>query len=818
MVSAKICTGIFACLILAACGGGSTAPSTSNGGLVSRPPVPDSNLPSGGQIPASIPNDGIQPWEESGSRGQSALDPGSEYIAGRDWFSTSATGTSSNGEALRLSAGANGVTWAIYRLPHQGTQPGTLIADINLLRQPAGSASHYNIAVANYGTGRWDWHGPLSEAHLRLPLSIDIGNGADYLSPFGNTFVCVLVDYENNVDVIGLGSRAVNLADSVPPRMVEGVSAAAVAGGIDISWKPAESADLAGYMLSYSPQYFFSPDSPGVHTEEFLVPGNRYILKDTDGGKHIAIRAIDHSGNIGPAARIFARTLEGIAGSLVLSASPSSVKPGQPSELTAAGMPNLGIDQDGMNQLDYSPADSAGQWIDTSLHGVRRISALGEDPASGQVAMAGVSVIVNGNTRPLAIATATPTTGQAPLVVEFRGQSEDLEDSADQLFYSWDFDGDGIYEPFTDTLEPPAHTYATPGIYNARFLVRDSDGGTDVDTVAVFVDGYDGHYELPAARLSMEPGITQQGSTVTADASASTAINAAITRYEWDLDGNGSWDGYTDYPVLEFNAEQAGVIELRLRVTDEFGRQDVTSATLRVNERLISVHPWPCLAHDARHTGRSENQGSPLDNLLWSYDAGAPLHSAPVVDSLENCYFGDMDGNLHALDETGSLLWKFDAGAAITNSPALLGDGKVIFATDEGTVHCLDSTGNEMWKFQSFSGNCSAPLVSEDQTIYIVLGVRLYALNPDGSLRWIGEEQATSNYLDPVLMPDGAIVSDGGGRVAALVPAGKTAGQRSKRTVPIRRNRHRTGQDDLLRLMDEPAADLVFSCQPIPGY
>jgi PKD repeat protein len=76
---------------------------------------------------------------------------------------------------------------------------------------------------------------------------------------------------------------------------------------------------------------------------------------------------------------------------------------------------------------------------------------------------------------------ATPSTGFAPLPVQFAVTASDEDD--DDLTYSWDFDGNGTED---STSEDPSHTYTAAGTYNAKVTV--SDGEDDVSrTIPVTV-------------------------------------------------------------------------------------------------------------------------------------------------------------------------------------------------------------------------------------------------------------------------------------------------------------------------------------------
>lgn len=73
---------------------------------------------------------------------------------------------------------------------------------------------------------------------------------------------------------------------------------------------------------------------------------------------------------------------------------------------------------------------------------------------------------------PLALFTATPTTGEAPLTVSFDASgSSDPDGTISQ--YEWDFDNDGTVDATGATA---THTYTNPGLYAAVLTVTDSTG------------------------------------------------------------------------------------------------------------------------------------------------------------------------------------------------------------------------------------------------------------------------------------------------------------------------------------------------------
>jgi uncharacterized repeat protein (TIGR01451 family) len=89
-----------------------------------------------------------------------------------------------------------------------------------------------------------------------------------------------------------------------------------------------------------------------------------------------------------------------------------------------------------------------------------------------------------GNQPPVAVITAQPTNGVAPLAVSFDGTGSYDPDPGDSIaLFSWDLNGDGI---FGDATTPTAtYTYTTPGTYTATLMVMDQHGATGTSSVVI---------------------------------------------------------------------------------------------------------------------------------------------------------------------------------------------------------------------------------------------------------------------------------------------------------------------------------------------
>ncbi|MGH8571427.1 MAG: PKD domain-containing protein, partial [Gammaproteobacteria bacterium] len=192
------------------------------------------------------------------------------------------------------------------------------------------------------------------------------------------------------------------------------------------------------------------------------------------------------------------------------------------------------------------------------------------------------------NAPPTASFTVSDTTPNAGQTVNFNGSaSSDFEGPIADTNHDWDLDGNGSFET---TGKTPSRSYSTPGPVTVTLQVTDSNGASDTATQTITVNNV-----APTARFTISPsdqaggapGVPDVGETVNFNGSTSDAGEASdsITKYEWDLDGNGTFEVNTgNSPFASRPYSVAGDVDVKLRVTDSGnGMHTATSPNLTVN-------------------------------------------------------------------------------------------------------------------------------------------------------------------------------------------------------------------------------------------
>ena len=149
--------------------------------------------------------------------------------------------------------------------------------------------------------------------------------------------------------------------------------------------------------------------------------------------------------------------------------------------------------------------------------------------------------------------------------------------------YEFDFDGND-FEVQNGTNPVAKHTYAAAGTYDVRVRVTDNDGAAAIGTFHVTVqDAAVTPNKAPSAFVTAAPNPATTAQTVNFDASGSKDSDGTIVKYEWDLDGTGTYETNSGTnPKTSHQYAIAGKYLVTLRVTDNRGATATSQVVLTV--------------------------------------------------------------------------------------------------------------------------------------------------------------------------------------------------------------------------------------------
>jgi glucose/arabinose dehydrogenase len=202
----------------------------------------------------------------------------------------------------------------------------------------------------------------------------------------------------------------------------------------------------------------------------------------------------------------------------------------------------------------------------------------------------------NGNEPPVAVVTASPATGPAPLTVTLDA-SASTDPEGGPLTYAWDLDADGAFD---DATGERIERTLPAGTYPIEVQVSDEQGAVATDTVVVLSGN---RPPRPKIQSPAEGTRWQVGERIEFSGGASDADEGTIPaeRLEWTLalehctSGPGtchehviqSWDGVGQGSFVAPDHEYPSYLELRLTATDEEGV--ARTATRRLQPRTTQL-------------------------------------------------------------------------------------------------------------------------------------------------------------------------------------------------------------------------------------
>jgi PKD repeat protein len=171
---------------------------------------------------------------------------------------------------------------------------------------------------------------------------------------------------------------------------------------------------------------------------------------------------------------------------------------------------------------------------------------------------------------PVAAFNATPTTGIAPVTVQFSDAS-----TGSITGWTWEF-GDGA----TSNVQHPVHLYEAPGVYTVRLTVSGPGGSNSVSKSALIQVSPDAGPAAPLAQFTFTPAQATAGQPVQfTDQSSGT-----ISTWLWNFgDGQSSRE---QNPLHTYASAGVYTVTLTVYAKDELSSRSETTVVVGTNEAL----------------------------------------------------------------------------------------------------------------------------------------------------------------------------------------------------------------------------------------
>ena len=188
---------------------------------------------------------------------------------------------------------------------------------------------------------------------------------------------------------------------------------------------------------------------------------------------------------------------------------------------------------------------------------------------------------------------APATDGTARAMADLDGLAGDdkgtltTSDDGDIVKYEWDFDGKGTYDWSSTSTASVRYWYTDVGSHQARLRVTNDMGYSSTREVAInILPSHLGAGFSPPAVSQVTPS-TVSGNAPLAVTFTGTASDpdGYIAAYEWDFDGNGEYDSYSQASGnVTYTYSEKGRYAPTFRVTDNDGLTDTAVLVIEVLE------------------------------------------------------------------------------------------------------------------------------------------------------------------------------------------------------------------------------------------
>jgi|GEM_PF-6889283 len=335
---------------------------------------------------------------------------------------------------------------------------------------------------------------------------------------------------------------------------------------------------------------------------------------------------------------------------------------------------------------------------------------------------------------------ASPTSGPAPLNVNFTTGGYDPVGTI-QIF-RWDFDGNGSWDTYDTVARDYTHTYSHSGTYHPALYVQSSTGDTDTNSVTITVSN-----SPPTAKADVNPSNGAVPLVVQLTGTG-TDPDGSIVLYEWDFDGDGTFDwSSTTTGTTSHTYTAEGTYHAVFRVTDNEG----AAATATAITTAVRVGPTgsPTATASANPTsgpapltvnfdGTATDPDNKIVKYEWDFDNDGTFDWSSTTSAATS----------HTYTEAGTHVAAF----RVTDETGLTGVDYITISVDLTTTLSIENNTVGILGAQAFINYCRlGGVVANASTYYDYYGNYVPANGVDGQSEtyWYSEPGDNPSYVPP---------------------------------------------------------------------
>ncbi|MGM9735254.1 MAG: PQQ-binding-like beta-propeller repeat protein [Candidatus Cryptobacteroides sp.] len=330
---------------------------------------------------------------------------------------------------------------------------------------------------------------------------------------------------------------------------------------------------------------------------------------------------------------------------------------------------------------------------------------------------------------------------------------------------SWEF-GDGE----TATGLSVSHSFAVEGTKKVKVTVSYSDGKSESAEFEYEVVGYS--WSKTALTMGGYTGFVKASSPAFSPDGSSLYISTS--NGQGDVFAIDTWTGQIKWTYPIAKATYGGGPAVGPDGSIYVGAQNSTFYAIKEDGQLKwefaacgNVEAFPAVTSDNNLYIVANGPVATLYSLntntgaaKWSKELAGGTGSAVAVDADGNVYVGS-NGGLWSFTSDGTQRWA-STELKVTERGSFAIDGNVLYAAlkaTDGVAAINMADGTIKWTSAKGSNDSYFPITGPDGTVYYTSkgGKKVYALNPDGSLKWETAETAALIYAGLVLTSDGKL-------------------------------------------------------------